>query len=227
MDYHRGPVDSACIRCGSNTGLARRAIVTWRGREGDPEVRVLRVATCEGCRTHLRKLRDAHDYAASPNPERWRRFRAWDVTGTVLVLAAGYAIGAAAGWVGAWSLWIAAALAVAAFPTNLLARRLLDAREETLIERFRATPAGREHEAEERRLRELWRQLAARIERETGFSTEHRCAEGALRSIDDRALVDPDLWSPRRDGGVPYVLCRHDGTVERRELEAAEASRPP
>lgn len=215
-------MEPACIRCGSNAQLTARAIVTWRRRdEGEPEMRLVHVATCEPCRTNLRKLRDARNFAVAPTPPSWRRFRAWDVTGTLLVLALAYAVAAAAGWVGTWSLWIAAALAVAAIPANLLARRLIEAREEGALERYRATEEGRAYEAEERRMREAWRRSAAEIERETGFTTEQACDEGVLRSLDDRSLVDPDVWSPRRDGAVPYVLVLSDGRVEPREL------RPP
>lgn len=218
-------MDSACIRCGSTAGLTTRPLVTWRGGEPDPEVRLASVATCDSCRVRLRRLRDEHAYATTPPTEGWRRYRAWDVAGALLVLSAGYAIAAAAGWVGDWSWWIAAALLAAAVPASLISRRLQDAHAEGLEERYRRTGGGREHEAEERQLREAWRRHAARIERDTGFATEHRSGDASLRSLDERALVDPDTWSPRRDGRVPYCLVHGDGSVEHRELPPEAATR--
>ena len=215
---HSPPLAETCIACPSARELLARPLVVFRRTEGAVETRVVTVHTCDACRVKIQRSRDARDFALAPLPETQRRFRSWDVAGAMSVAALGYLIAGAAGWLGSWSLWAAAAVALAIPPVVIVTRRILDAREEGRGERWEGSGEARGFAEIEAALRDGLRALEAEL-REEGWETTMTVDSEVRSWLDEADLVRRETWAPPADGKPCYVVRRGDGPPMVRTLD--------
>lgn len=202
-----GGVTDSCFVCGGSEELSRRPVVLWRRADDGVETQLSAIASCVRCRNRMRRLCDAHGLAMTPTPESYRRYRVWDVGGAMLVLALAYAVAAAAGWVGTWSLYLAIALVLALVPVMVIARRVLDAGDQTRSDRWARSETAAEHASTEAEVRAAWSRFVEPL-RDEGWSSSMEVNGEERASIDEGALLDPRTWTPHADGAPRYVVRR-------------------